>query len=318
MRAALLLVLHACRQRGVPVRVVARPEIFTHGEAERWVRERLGAIAEHLCISDGSTIKTLPGCRTHVFFHHLGSLDNWVALRQLSTRAPELMGGVASQVNTALPLGRGALRVRPEPLYLTASLAVPRPAARLLAFFLNRDSPEDSANRIEQRGEVAPAEVAPHEEVLYLPLSETALHDRGFARLVGGIVAETFYRPQRLLVLRLPPVEAAPPPLAARLQALLPGLREGGVTIPRACPPNLLFATADLAEDSALLTGRRWTMLFHNSFDFWRHTEAFYRRARRVLVVAGQQAPGGFLPPDVAPLFGSRAQRLWLHDAPPP
>ena len=210
LRAALLLVLQACRHRHVPVRMVARPEIFTHGEAERWLRARLGGVAEHLCVTDGTTIKQIPGCRTHVFFYRLGSLDNFNALRRLSVRTPELLACVESQVNTALPLGLGERRFVPAPVYLTRAVAFPRPPARLLPFFFNKHSAEDSAARVEQRGEVAPADVPAHDEILYLPLTETALHDAEFARAVAEMTVRAFYRPRQVLVLRLPPAEAAP------------------------------------------------------------------------------------------------------------
>jgi hypothetical protein len=313
LRAALLLVLGACRRRRVPVRVVARPEIFTHGDAERWVRSRLGDVVQHLCISDGTTIKQLPGCRTHVFFYRLGSHDNYAALQRLSVRAPELVACVESQINTALPLGVGVHRFVPAPLYLTRAVAFPRPPARLLPFFFNRHSAEDSANRIARRGEFAPGQVPEHAEILYLPLTEAALQDAGFARAVTEIIVRAFDRPHHLLVLRLPWAEATPRTLTAQMEAFLPRLRDSGITIPRFCPPNVLLATDDLAEDSPLLAARPWTMMFHESFDFWRHTEAFYRRAERVVVVTGQEAPGGFLPLDVAPLFGPRARRIWLR-----
>ena len=128
LRAALLLVLEACRRRRVPVQVVARPEIFTHGEAERWLRARLGRVVEHLCLSDGTTIKRLSGCRTHVFFYQLGRHANYAALRRLSERAPELVACVESQVNTALSLGAGARIFTPPSVVLT-TVDTPRPPA---------------------------------------------------------------------------------------------------------------------------------------------------------------------------------------------
>ena len=64
LRTALLLILRVYYPSRVPVRVVARPEIFTHGDAERWLRARLDNVTQHLCISDGTTIKLLPGCQT--------------------------------------------------------------------------------------------------------------------------------------------------------------------------------------------------------------------------------------------------------------
>ena len=146
-------------------------------------------------------------------------------------------------------------------------------------------------------------------------MSETALHDEGFARAVAELILRAFFRPHHLLVLRLPSVEPAAGALTTQMEAILPRLCDTGVTIPRSCPPNVLLATDDLAEDSPLLASCPWTMMFHESFDFWRHSEAFYRRAGRVLVLAGRRetAPAGFLPLEVAPLFGGRAERVWLR-----
>ena len=148
--------------------------------------------------------------------------------------------------------------------------------------------------------------------MLYLPLSETALHDADFARAVAEIIVNAFYRPRQLLVLRLPSVAPQQRALTAQLRAVVPRLCDTGVTIPRTCPPNVLFATGDLAEDSPLLAAQPWTMMVHDSFDFWRHGETFYCLADRVLVLTGR-GEAGFLPLDVAPLFGPQAQRLWLR-----
>lgn len=316
LRVALRLVLGVCRRHDVPVRVVARPEIFTHGAAEAWLRTRLGNITEHLCISDGTTIKQVAGCRTHVFFYRLAHHDSYRALQRLSRQAPELVACVETQVNTALNLGAGAHRFVPPSLYLTQEVAFAQTPARLLAFLFNKHSAEDVANRIEHHGEVAFEQIPAHEDVLYLPLTETALHDAAFSRAVAEIIVRAFYHPQTLLVLRLPPLDHASRTLAAQLNVILPRLRDTGVTIPRNCPPNVLFATDDLDEDSSLLAARPWTMMFHESFDFWRHTEAFYRRADRVVVMAGRGGleSAGFLPTDVTPLFGDRAQLIWLRD----
>lgn len=315
LRTALLLILRAYYPSRVPVRVVARPEIFTHGDAERWLRARLDNVTQHLCISDGTTIKLLPGCQTHVFFYRLATYRNYTALQRLSARAPELVARVESQVNTALPLGMGVNRFVPEPIYLTHAATFPRPVARLMPFFFNKHSAEDTANRIEHRGEVTLEQVPEYEDLIYLPLTETALHDADFARAVAETVVQAFFRPESLLVLRLPSVEDESNALTAQIHAVLPRLRDTGVTIPRCCPPNVLLATSDLAEDSALFEASPWTMMFHESFDFWRHTEAYYRRADRVVVMAGQgdHTPVGFLPLNVAPLFGPRAIRTWLR-----
>jgi hypothetical protein len=315
LRAALGLVLDECQRRQVPVQIVARPEIFTHGSAERWLRDRLGDITQHLCISDGTTIKPIAGCQTHVFFYHLSRHANLAALQRLCARAPELVACIESQVNTALAFGVGNDQRVPEPYYLTDASAIPRPKACLMPFFLNTHSAQDTVNRIEMRGALQDEQIPQCAKTVYMPLTETALYDTSFARAVAETIIDAIFYRDTLLVLRLPPAENAPHSLAAQIQTVLPCLRDTGVTIPHGCPPNVLLATDDLREDVSILARRPWTMIFHESFDFWRHTKAFYRQAERVLVMTAphEAVAGTFLPLDVEPLFGPRATRVWLR-----
>ena len=310
LRTAIRVVLDECRRREVPVRIVARPEIFIHGNAERWLRERLGNITQHLCISDGSSIKTIAGCETHVFFYCLARYENLSALRRLSTRAPELVSCVASQINTCLALGTGEQRFVPHAHFITSKTVLPRPASRLMPFFFNTYSAEDTLNRIEQRGAVNVERVPPCSKATYIPLTETALHDPHFARVVAQVILQTFFNPDTMLVLRLPQVDGGLASLSSQIHAIVPSLRDAGVTIPYGFPPNLLLATGDLDEGSFPLKSRPWTLILHESFDFWRHTKGFFWRPERILVISDHAGAGTFLPVDVAPLFGPRASRV--------
>ena len=315
LRAALQVVKDECRRLRVPIRVVARPEIFTHGELERRLRVQLGTITQHLCISDGTTIKLIEGCDTHVLFYSLTKIYNYKALQSLSKRAPELVAGVRSQINTSLSLGTGPGRFIPEPIFLRQVSDVPRPSARLMPFFFNQYSAEDTANRIEQRGEVRVSVVPEVSEIIYVPLTETSLSDRGFAYAIGSLLLQAFFRPDMLLLLRLPDVSFSPRPLQAQVQAIMPGLLSTGLVFPLSCPPNVLFATTDLSEDSPILADRCWSLIIHDSFDFWRHPPAFYEAAERISVMATpyESMAGSFMPLLVAPLLGPKASRAWLR-----
>ena len=69
LRSALQLLCEHARRHGMPVACVARPELFTNGRSAKWLRERVTKAAQHVCLSDGSTVEHLPGMPTHVFFY---------------------------------------------------------------------------------------------------------------------------------------------------------------------------------------------------------------------------------------------------------
>src|SRR5579862_3236976 len=63
LRLALDVARQACAKRRVPLLIVARPEIFTHGLPLKWLRDRLGGVEDHLCISDGTAVRPIPQLR---------------------------------------------------------------------------------------------------------------------------------------------------------------------------------------------------------------------------------------------------------------
>jgi len=312
LRSALEILLAEARRRGLPVMCVARPEMFTHGMAEAWFRARVSPLAQHVCLSDGSSVKHLPGLPTHVFFYGLMFRDAVAALRRLSRRAPELMINLGSQVNSCLTLGRAPCRVRPEPVLLSRTTALRVPPPLLLPFFLNRDSAEDSANRVQQAGPVAAESLLGFSRMLYVPLTETALDDGAFGHAVTELILQTFFDPTTLLVLKCPAACQVEPSLTHGIATLLAAVRKSSVMLPRSSPPNILFAASDLEEDHVIFDRFPFCLVVHDSFDFWRHTKGFYARAQEVTVLARQgSATEEF---NVAAIYGPNAVRRWVVD----
>jgi hypothetical protein len=317
LRSAVLLLRDAALERGVEPKFIVRPEIFTNGVSEHWLHTRTGGISQHLCLSDGTSLKHISGFQTHVFFYCLSFLDNLLALRTLFRHAPELMTQARSQVNSSFALGNGGRRVQPVPIFLSRAIPLDHPPSTLLPFLLNRDSAEDSADRIEQQGPIVPESLTGFTEARYVPLTETAMNDRAFARTVAELMLRACFDPATLLVLRLPFDRGGNNTLARRVAAILPALRDTGIVIPRASPRNIVFATQDLEEDHPILDRFSLRILVHESFDFWRHSFGFYARAARVTVLASAESPfnPGFLPYDVSEVYGATSLRRWVDPA---
>jgi len=320
LRAAVRLVWGEALRRGMAMHCVARPELFADGPSRRWLRTRAPGVTQHLCLSDGHAIKPLAGLQTHVFFYRLVDRANMLALARLCRRAGELMAQVGSQVNTHLALGDDVDAARPPSVLLHAATPLEHPPPVLLPLFYNCNSDEDSANRTEQAGPVAAERLTDAARLHYLPLTETALDDRAFARVVARTVLEACFDPTRLLVLRLPAGGGERTP-AQRIAAMLPALRHSGVVIPRASAGNIVFATEDLEEDHTKLARLPRHILVHDSFDFWRHTPGFYAGAEQVAVCAGPDPaspahlPPTCLPYDVRDAYGPRAIRRRIDAA---
>jgi hypothetical protein len=317
LRSALQLLCEHARRHGLPVTCIARPELFTNSRSVAWLRDRVTNASHHVCLSDGSTVKHLPGMPTHVFFYCRSGPDNLFVLRQLSRRAPELMSGIQSQINSCFVLGWGDNRPRPNPVFLTRSIPLESKPAKLLPFFLNRDSAEDSVNRISQTSPISRDNITEFAEVRYLLLGGTALLDRAFAEFAATLIQESYFNPSLGLVLRLPVAPPGASPLLHGIAAILPALRESGVVFPRARPNNILLVTEDPGDGDPIFARTPRHVWLHESFDFWRLPVDFYENSRTVTIVSGRASTsrGHFLPDDVSEIYGAKSVRLWNDNA---
>jgi hypothetical protein len=309
---ALALVQSHCHQQGIETRYLARPEIFTHGVPAEWLSKRLAGFTEHLCVSDASTVKHVSFCRTHIFLYRLAQQDSYLSFARLCRRAPELLAQVHSQVNTCFAWGEVSQRTRPSPVYLHALSPPPALASPLLYPFVFRPHQfEETAQLILA---VTPLEISQRPAgayTIYLPLTETALHDPAFVRATAYRIRDAFQHPDTLLLLRLPNDEPGET-LASRMGFALRALGASGVVLPRSMPRNIFFVSTDLAV--APDPGNT-ALILHEGFDFWRHTRDFYETAGRVDVLASTNSQNEltFLPRDVTEIFGPRARRIWLE-----
>jgi hypothetical protein len=312
LACALALVQSICHTRGIETRYLARPEIFTHGVPAAWLSKRLAGFTEHLCITDASTVKHVDFCRTHMFLYRLAQQDSYLSFARLCRRAPELLAQVQSQVNTCFAWGEASQRTQPSPVYLHAVSLPPAPAPPLLYPFVFRPYQfEETAQRILAATPLAISQRPAGAQTVYLPLTETALHDPAFARAAAHRIREAFQHSDTLLLLRLPNDQPGET-LASRIGVALKALATSGVVLPRSTPGNIFFVSTDLA---AAPDPGNTALILHDGFDFWRHDRAFYENAAQIEVLASadSQDEPTFLPLDVTEIFGPRARRVWLE-----
>jgi hypothetical protein len=310
LACALFLIEYHCGGRGIETVYLARPEIFAHGTAAAWLAGRLGPVSEHLCVTDGSAVKLVSGCRTHMFAYRLTDADGYAAFARLCRRAPDLMAQVATQVNTRLSWRAAGQLVRPRSLYLHAPEPPPPPSAAAYPFQFKPYLVEETARRVAAAAPVELDALPRAAQTIYVPLTETGLANKAFARAIARLVRAAFAQPHALVLLRLP-AERAGESLAGRIGRTLIALAASGVVLPRNAPSNIYFLSADLSPETA---PPNLFITVHEDFDFWRHPKRFYEQAMAVTVAASQalRAHPEFLPLDVTPIYGARATRLWL------
>jgi hypothetical protein len=307
---AIALIEAHCAARAVTTSYLARPEIFTHGASAAWLRDRLGGVTEHLCISDGSTVKHVVGCRTHMFLYRTTHTDSYESFGRLCRRTPGLLARVETQVNSRFAWDAAGRRQRPQPVYLHAPAPPETAPAAAYKFQFKPYLADETSQRIAEADPVALEALPPAAQTIYIPLTETSLADAAFARHVAGLIRAAFVQPHARLLLRLPD-ERPGETLAARIAACLKALAATRVVLPRNTPPNICFVTADLTAATA---PPNLFITLPEDFDFWRHPQRFYAAATSITVAASRThaADPEFLPLDVTPIYGPRATRQWL------
>ncbi len=280
LRLALDLVTAEAGRRGTDLRIVARPEIFTNGETLAWLARETTGATDHLCISDGAAIRVLPGLQTHVFFHRLGTSHGAADLRDLTRRAPELVGQIGSQINTAIAFAAAAGQSwhRPPTIILQPPPAHAPPDAALLPLYLGARTIEENTARILASPEFALASIS---SLTYLAISGAGWARGAIAAAAADVIVRAYLNPNAGVIILLPPAEPAIAPaaaLAARLASFLHTLRQTGIRFPRAVPPNIALATAPLPLAQLETLPSRPTMLIDAAFDAWHHNHGFYER----------------------------------------
>jgi hypothetical protein len=305
---ALDLVSSACAHAGFEPVFVARPEIFTHGESLAWLIAKLGRVRDHLSLSDGGTVKLIPGLRNHVLFYGLSRRVDAEALDRLKRRFPELFDVIHSQVNTALRLGSRAQA--PAPVAIEGA-ALPATTAAFYPISLHAFSPTESLRRTWLAGAQSQLPRG-FEELTYVPLTEASLGDPGFITFVASLYDVNYFTPARGLVLRVPETFGGSSELEDRFEASLAALVEGGSHAPLARARNAWLASEDVPAAALAAAAGAVSFLAHDTFDFWRAAPTDYRlfRSRKVIASRDRNLKDEF---DhlIAALCGADTEILW-------
>lgn len=285
LRLALRLVVaqaEAARQR---LLFVARPEIFTQGRPRAWLDERIGDAADHLILTDGTTLRTLPGLRNHMFFYKRGVPAQEDALRDLAALVPELLASLTSQVNGALAFRLGPDQLRPPLALMRDAASIPLEQPMEAPFLFHAGDP-DRAGLLSAAAAAEPAQApAPGRPIHFIPLSGAALADAAFVAALGRLVRQAaFGDAGHALILGLPVPDGSEGDLAPRIAAVLRALAGAGLHYPCTQSWGVRFTTAP--PSPAALEGGRLTL--HPATPFWRFGLSLYTAARRIEVAGGE------------------------------
>jgi len=288
LRLALDLVTATYRSVGglQPVRCVARPEIFTHGLSLEWLKRNLGQATQHLCLSDGTSIKLIPRFRNHLFTYGLQSHQGYLDFKRLLLRAPELLMQCHSQVNSFHRVDHLGSAFEPSPNLMQPTVPLNAPAVWFFGFYLNPNSLEDSAEHMLNWGEIGEPQLLDFEKVTYIPLTEAAANDIYFQRVLAELISAVYFDPTHCLFIRLPLLGSG---LTDRMRLSLDGIRRSHLHIPQVRSRNIFFASGDLPEEALAPLGSRLSFVLHHTFEFWRYTRPLYQEANEIAVFLDRQ-----------------------------
>ncbi len=276
LRRAIDLVGAAASLAGATTLFVARPEIFAHGESLAWLTAQLAGASHHLSLSDGATVKVIPGFRNHVFFYGLGRRRDSESLARLLRRAPELFLGFDLQLNTALQFGGYS----PASIVIEGVAAPPSP----VAFYPIACDPRSLDDSLARTLRASPLARLPtgFDELTFAPLTEAGLADPGFTCWLAETLTGRYFDRRRALVLGLPETVDGSAAVEDRLRAALDALLTGGARTPTAPAPSAWFAAGD--PDDLWLAASALDFVAPDTFEFWRAPPAAFRNFRSLTV----------------------------------
>jgi hypothetical protein len=265
---------------------VIRPEIFAHGRARNWMDTRLGAVREHICLSDGTAVKVIGGLQNHVFFYGLGQRKSSGGLQNLLTWAPEIFCQLQSQINTFYGAMINGRLVQPPTVISLPKSGIPGAPAELYEFLLRPECPEEGARCIIEKGAIPNPVVSAFKELIYIPLSETGTYDATFSRLVSQTIATAYFNTDQCVLLRLPTLSDESADLTRRIIATLEAIRASGIVMPRVPALNVFLVRSDLAE-SFFDAHDRVSLIVDDTFEFWSYSHAFLKNLYSVRYLVG-------------------------------
>ncbi len=265
LRVALLL-LHTAFGEGAELRVVVRPEMFTHGSTLSWLHDQIEGIDAHLCLSDGEAIRVVPGLKNHVFFYGIGKAGALEGFLRLRRRAPELLAGLATQFNSALDMLPGQTR-RPRMTLLPTTAHSEE--GMTLPFFTSRGPVERDARALAGQD---PVVLPPSQSLTYVAVSGAAMQNIPFMAGLIHQVIQTYTAPNRSLVIGLSPAVDVE-------EALIPvftALRQHAFTLPSGMPPNVFVQIGRAAALPAEVFAGQSRLVAYEAEAFWQRPPTFY------------------------------------------
>lgn len=281
LRTAIALIDSACKARDRPLLFVSRPEMFTHGSTLLWLRSKLGEIADHLCISDGSAVRWIPDLHNHVFFYRQHSHVAVEALRKLRRRAPELLSMFQSQLNTAFALNEAG--ADPASVLLQPFDDDTEPVVHRFKFFLNREDIAGSVETIVGRRVSNETDLAGFTQFAYLHVTDAALHDPVFLGFMIDLIKRTFFTSTTCLLLHIP--AAGSSGLRQQLSSFLNRLSMAPGRIPKTLASNVFCLVGTFNAVQKLELQGQTDLFVHPSFDFWNASPDYFGRFRTVTVI---------------------------------
>lgn len=311
LRMAITLIQQICTSEQLPTYFVVRPEMFTNSTALDWLRARIGRVRDHICISDGRTIRLIPGMKNHVFFLQLGAVENFDLVKKLQMRCPELIPSLESQINSLLPFkAHEAL-----PLVVLQPQACPALAPSFFPFCLVRHSIEESVRQVLSAGKVDILQAFRGcDRLTYIPLTEVALASEGFCRLIASRIARAYFDRAEAVVLVLPDGGRGEADCSSALAKVMKALRGVPASIPPARSSRVLFSSAACPDDLLFFGGRDVELILHHSVDAWMRCPEHYSRFGEVTLAASWPSRGRDLLVEFASaILGRKPAGYWLE-----
>jgi hypothetical protein len=177
---------------------------------------------------------------------------------------------------------------------------------------MNVHSIDDTKGTIIGNGAAKSNSSNQYRRLRYLPLTQTALDDAPFVKMVATILLHAFFDPETLIILRLPTTKAIltasdqHTALSAALNSLHSALAKANVVFPKAATANIFLTLTDIDENNDFFQEFRFQLLIHASFDYWRYRREFYQCAASILIATTTVEPQ-WLPTDITKIYGPRA-----------
>lgn len=283
LRSALKTLIDNNRDTWQTFICVIRPEIFTHGVTEQWLKRQLGTIQKHICFSDGNAFKIIEGLDNYLFVYGLDLKENLTAFLNLCRWAPEMASRFSHQINSAISFKMlGCTADLPTVFLAPADMEASPPQTSFYNFFLHQQSFDRSAENMLQFESALAPDFDQFEKVVYLPFTQTAAHDYSFCAAAADRIIQTYFDPSLCLLIGLPEL-AATSTFEARVTVVLAGLAHVKEVFPRAPAANVFFVSDDSAASALTDTTHFLQLELHQSFGQWRYAPAFFKRAQQIV-----------------------------------